>query len=106
MRDFGESLCLYKPPIDTKTVEPIVNLAGSGGKQVVLNWITPHQKCVITSYSIHYTKLYDIPAMVATSIQSTGTPRFAITVFSIFYLSCVLATWWWYRRSNARNNFV
>jgi len=49
MRDFGESLCLYKPPIDTKTVEPIVNLAGSGGKQVVLNWITPHQKWGIHS---------------------------------------------------------
>jgi NNP family nitrate/nitrite transporter-like MFS transporter len=45
--------------------------------------------------------LFFIPAMVATSIQSTGTPTFAITVFSIFYLSCVLATWWWYRRQNA-----
>jgi len=45
--------------------------------------------------------LFFIPAMVATSIQSTGTPRFAITVFSIFYLSCVLATWWWYRRKDA-----
>jgi len=45
--------------------------------------------------------LFFIPAMVATSIQSTGTPKFAITVFSIFYLSCVLATWWWYRRRNA-----
>jgi NNP family nitrate/nitrite transporter-like MFS transporter len=45
--------------------------------------------------------LFFIPAMVATSIQSTGTPRFAITVFSIFYLSCVLATWWWYRRQDA-----
>jgi NNP family nitrate/nitrite transporter-like MFS transporter len=45
--------------------------------------------------------LFFIPAMVATSIQSTGTPRFAITVFTIFYLSCVLATWWWYRRRGA-----
>jgi len=45
--------------------------------------------------------LFFIPAMVATSIQTTGTARFAITVFSIFYLSCVLATWWWYRRKNA-----
>jgi NNP family nitrate/nitrite transporter-like MFS transporter len=45
--------------------------------------------------------LFFIPAMVATSIQSTGTPRFAITVFSIFYLTCVLATWWWYRRRDA-----
>jgi NNP family nitrate/nitrite transporter-like MFS transporter len=45
--------------------------------------------------------LFFIPAMVATSIQATGTARFAITVFSIFYLSCVLATWWWYRRKDA-----
>ena len=45
--------------------------------------------------------LFFIPALVATSIQATGSPHFAISVFSIFYLSCVLATWWWYRRSNA-----
>ncbi len=45
--------------------------------------------------------LFFIPAMVATSIQATGTARFAITVFSIFYLSCVAATWWWYRRREA-----
>ena len=49
MRDFGESLCVYKPPIDTKTVEPLLESNVDGGKQVVLNWITPHQKWGIHS---------------------------------------------------------
>jgi nitrate reductase alpha subunit len=49
MRDFGENLCVYKPPIDTKTVEPLLDSSGDGGKQVVLNWITPHQKWGIHS---------------------------------------------------------
>jgi len=49
MRDFGESLCVYKPPINTKTVAPIIDEVGKGGKQVVLNWITPHQKWGIHS---------------------------------------------------------
>jgi len=45
--------------------------------------------------------LFFIPAMVATSIEATGSARFAIAVFIVFYLSCVLATWWWYRRKDA-----
>ena len=49
MRDFGESLCVYKPPINTRTITPAINDIGKGGKQVVLNWITPHQKWGIHS---------------------------------------------------------
>ena len=49
MRDFGEGFCLYKPPINTKTVAPIIDVKGEGRKQVVLNWITPHQKWGIHS---------------------------------------------------------
>ncbi len=45
--------------------------------------------------------LFFIPAFVATSIQTTGSAHLAISVFSVFYLSCVLATWWWYRRKDA-----
>ncbi len=45
--------------------------------------------------------LFFIPAFVATSIQATGSPHLAIGVFSVFYLSCVLATWWWYKRDGA-----
>ena len=49
MRDFGESLCVYKPPINTKTIAPVVDKLSNGQKQVVLNWITPHQKWGIHS---------------------------------------------------------
>ena len=45
--------------------------------------------------------LFFIPAIVATSIQAAGTIHLAIGAFSVFYLTCVLATWWWYRRSGA-----
>ncbi len=45
--------------------------------------------------------LFFIPAFVATSLQTTGSAHLAISVFSTFYLSCVLATWWWYRRKDA-----
>ncbi len=44
--------------------------------------------------------LFFIPAMFATAIQTTGSPHFAINIFSVFYLSCMLATWWWYRRKD------
>ena len=49
MLDFGEGLCVYKPPIDTKTVQPVIDKYGNGNKQLVLNWITPHQKWGIHS---------------------------------------------------------
>jgi NNP family nitrate/nitrite transporter-like MFS transporter len=45
--------------------------------------------------------LFFIPAMVALSIESTGTPRIALIVFVIFYATCLFATWWWYRRDGA-----
>ena len=49
MRDFGESLCVYKPPVNTKTVAPVIDKHGKNRRQVVLNWITPHQKWGIHS---------------------------------------------------------
>jgi NNP family nitrate/nitrite transporter-like MFS transporter len=45
--------------------------------------------------------LFFIPAMVAVSIESTGTPRVALIVFIAFYATCLFATWWWYRRDGA-----
>jgi nitrate reductase / nitrite oxidoreductase, alpha subunit len=48
MRAFGEALCLYRPPIDTKAVKPMLDQA-AGQKHVVLNFITPHQKWGIHS---------------------------------------------------------
>jgi nitrate reductase / nitrite oxidoreductase, alpha subunit len=49
MRDFGETLCVYKPPVNLKTIEPVHNRTPNGNKELVLNWITPHQKWGIHS---------------------------------------------------------
>jgi nitrate reductase / nitrite oxidoreductase, alpha subunit len=49
MRAFGESLCVYRPPIDTKTVRAIIGKQDNGNPEVVLNFITPHQKWGIHS---------------------------------------------------------
>jgi nitrate reductase alpha subunit len=49
MLAFGEALCVYRPPIDTKAVAPVIDSKPNGEKQVVLNFITPHQKWGIHS---------------------------------------------------------
>ncbi|WP_444903587.1 nitrate reductase subunit alpha [Microbulbifer sp. CnH-101-E] len=49
MRDFGETMCVYKPPINLKTVQPVLNQKPNGNKEILLNWITPHQKWGIHS---------------------------------------------------------
>ncbi|MDJ0896576.1 MAG: nitrate reductase subunit alpha [Alphaproteobacteria bacterium] len=49
MRAFGEGFCVYRPPIDTKTVKPVIDSKDNGNPQVVLNFITPHQKWGIHS---------------------------------------------------------
>jgi nitrate reductase alpha subunit len=49
MRAFGEGLCVYKPPVDTKTIAPLHNVKPNGEKEIVLNFITPHQKWGIHS---------------------------------------------------------
>ena len=49
MRAFGEGFCVYRPPVDTKTVKPVIDSKPNGNPQVVLNFITPHQKWGIHS---------------------------------------------------------
>jgi len=49
MRAFGETLCVYRPPVDTKSVRPILGKRSNGNPEVVLNFITPHQKWGIHS---------------------------------------------------------
>jgi len=49
MRAFGEALCVYRPPIDTRSVKPVIHSKPNGEKQIVLNFITPHQKWGIHS---------------------------------------------------------
>ena len=50
MRAFGEALCVYRPPVDLKTITKAINKdAAEGAPHVVLNFITPHQKWGIHS---------------------------------------------------------
>ncbi len=44
MRDFGEALALYKPPVDMRSVASVRERRSNGNAEVVLNFITPHQK--------------------------------------------------------------
>jgi nitrate reductase alpha subunit len=49
MRAFGETLCVYKPPVDTRSITPILGQKPNGNDELVLNFITPHQKWGIHS---------------------------------------------------------
>jgi len=49
MRAFGEALCVYRPPVDLKTIAPVRGLKPNGETEIVLNFITPHQKWGIHS---------------------------------------------------------
>jgi len=49
LRAFGEGFALYRPPIDTKAVAPAIAAHSDGRPQVVLNFLTPHQKWGIHS---------------------------------------------------------
>ena len=49
MRDFGEALVVYKPPVDTNALAAVLNIKDNGHKAIPLNFITPHQKWGIHS---------------------------------------------------------
>ena len=49
MRAFGESLALYRPPIDVKTTKEIHGIRSNNNPEILLNFITPHQKWGIHS---------------------------------------------------------
>jgi len=48
-RDFGEGFAVYRPPIDTRTVAGMLGKRSNGEAEIVLNFITPHQKWGIHS---------------------------------------------------------
>ncbi|MGH1540072.1 MAG: nitrate reductase subunit alpha [Arenicella sp.] len=49
MQAFGEQFVSYRPPINTRTIEYVKDKKSNGNKEIVLNWITPHQKWGIHS---------------------------------------------------------
>ncbi|HEY1128743.1 MAG TPA: nitrate reductase subunit alpha [Roseateles sp.] len=49
MRAFGEGFTSYRPPVDLKTTGEIQGIKPNGNREIVLNFITPHQKWGIHS---------------------------------------------------------
>ncbi|PWG61319.1 nitrate reductase subunit alpha [Sediminicurvatus halobius] len=49
MRAFGEGFVSYRPPVNTKTWKQLEGRRSNGNPELVLNWITPHQKWGIHS---------------------------------------------------------
>ncbi|MDU4433459.1 MAG: molybdopterin-dependent oxidoreductase, partial [Pluralibacter gergoviae] len=49
MRAFGESLVVYRPPIDTRSVSQMKSVPPNGFPEKALNFLTPHQKWGIHS---------------------------------------------------------
>ncbi|WP_192457032.1 nitrate reductase subunit alpha [Musicola keenii] len=49
MRAFGESLLVYRPPVDTRAAAPLLNSKPNGHREKALNFLTPHQKWGIHS---------------------------------------------------------
>jgi nitrate reductase alpha subunit len=52
MRAFGESLAIYRPPLDTRSLAAVAGVEANGNPELALNFLTPHQKWGIhSSYS-------------------------------------------------------
>jgi len=49
MQAFGEQLMSYRPPVNTRTTGYVMGKKPNGNSEIVLNWITPHQKWGIHS---------------------------------------------------------
>jgi nitrate reductase alpha subunit len=49
MRAFGEGFCSYRPPVDLKATSGMEGIKPNGNAEIVLNFITPHQKWGIHS---------------------------------------------------------
>ncbi|MGH8146636.1 MAG: nitrate reductase subunit alpha [Rhodanobacteraceae bacterium] len=49
IRDYGEAFAIYRPPVDTRTVRPMLGKKPNGHPEIALNFVTPHQKWGIHS---------------------------------------------------------
>ena len=49
MRKFGEGFCFYRPAVDLKTTDMMLGKHSNGNPEIVLNFLTPHQKWGIHS---------------------------------------------------------
>jgi len=49
MLAFGEGLCAYRPPVDMRAIGSMAGTRSNGNPEILLNFITPHQKWGIHS---------------------------------------------------------
>ncbi len=49
IRDYGEAFPLYRPPVDTRSTHAVAGKQSNGNAEIMLNFITPHQKWGIHS---------------------------------------------------------
>ncbi len=47
-----------------------------------------------------------IPKAFGTSPHMTGSAEGALYVFIAYYLSCIVATWWWYARKGCGESLL
>ncbi|HFL8824135.1 MAG TPA: NarK family nitrate/nitrite MFS transporter [Candidatus Azoamicus sp. OHIO1] len=63
----------------------------------------PKESAVVLGFSaaIAAYGAFLIPQSFGTSIKLTGGPEFALYCFEIYYVTCLIITWWYYLRANA-----
>ncbi len=49
MRIFGEQMMSYRPPLNTRSIQNVHNKKPNGNREILLNFLTPHQKWGIHS---------------------------------------------------------
>lgn len=49
MQAFGEQLMSYRPPVSTRSTDQVKDAHSNGNPEIILNWLTPHQKWGIHS---------------------------------------------------------
>ncbi|MGS2992476.1 hypothetical protein, partial [Escherichia coli] len=49
MREFGESLLVYRSPVDTRSVKEVIGQKSNCNQEKALNFLTPHQNWGIHS---------------------------------------------------------
>ncbi len=49
IRDYGEAFALYRPPVKTGAAQAVAGKHGNGHPEIMLNFVTPHQKWGIHS---------------------------------------------------------
>ncbi|HFL8794864.1 MAG TPA: MFS transporter [Candidatus Azosocius sp. HAIN] len=75
--------------------------------QIIPMYFSPKESAAVLGFSsaIAAYGAFFIPKSFGLSIQKTGSPTFALYCFIVYYISCLIITWWFYLR-NSKNIIV